>query len=72
MMVFGRQDPHVPEEGRRAIHDALLEAKVCFSWHEFNAVHAFMRDDGPRYDPALTALGYTLALEMFERVLQGA
>ena len=40
-------------------------------WHEFNAVHAFMRDEGPRYDPALTAIGYQLALESFERVLKG-
>jgi carboxymethylenebutenolidase len=70
MMVFGRQDPHIPEEGRRAIHLALSEAKVNFTWHEFNAAHAFMRDEGPRYDPALTAIGYGLALELFERVLK--
>ncbi len=71
LMVFGRQDPHVPEEGRRAIHDALTRAGVRFSWHELNAVHAFMRDEGPRYDPALAALGYALALELFERTLKG-
>jgi carboxymethylenebutenolidase len=71
LMVFGRQDPHVPEEGRRVIYDALSAAKVRFTWHEVNAAHAFMRDEGPRYDPALTALGYGLALEMFERALKG-
>jgi carboxymethylenebutenolidase len=70
MMVFGRQDPHVPDEGRRAIYDTLAVAKVGFTWHEFNAVHAFMRDEGARYDPALAAIGYSLALEMFERVLK--
>jgi carboxymethylenebutenolidase len=71
MMVWGRQDPHVPDEGRAAIHAALRATKVNFTWHEFNAVHAFMRDEGPRYDPALAALGWSLALETFERVLKG-
>ena len=70
LMVFGRQDPHVPDEGRRVIYDALAAANVRFSWHEVNAVHAFMRDEGPRFDPTLAALGYALALEMFERTLK--
>jgi carboxymethylenebutenolidase len=71
LMIFGRQDPHVPLEGRREIQRVLSEANLTFSWHEVNAVHAFMRDIGPRYDPALAALGYQLALEMFDRVLKG-
>jgi carboxymethylenebutenolidase len=71
MMVWGRQDPHVPDEGRAKIHARLREANTNFTWHEFNAVHAFMRDEGPRFDPALAALGYQLALEMFDRTLRG-
>jgi carboxymethylenebutenolidase len=71
MMVWGRQDPHVPAEGRAQIHARLSEAEVRFTWHEVNAVHAFMRDEGPRYDPALAALGYALALETFGRTLRG-
>ena len=70
MMVWGRQDPHIPDEGRAKIQAALREARVTFTWHEFNAVHAFMRDEGPRYDPALARIGYGLALETFERVLK--
>ena len=27
-----------------------------FTWHEFNGQHAFMRDEGPRYDPELSRL----------------
>jgi carboxymethylenebutenolidase len=68
-MIWGRQDPHVPTEGRAAIHACLAQSGVRFSWHEVNAVHAFMRDEGPRYDPALAALGYALALETFRRTL---
>jgi carboxymethylenebutenolidase len=70
MMVWGRQDPHVPAEGRATIHARLSEADVRFTWHELNAVHAFMRDEGPRYDAALAALGYALALETFGRTLR--
>ena len=72
MMVWGRQDPHVPEVGRAVIHARLLDAGARFSWHELNAVHAFMRDEGPRYDPQLAALGYALALELFDRALRSA
>lgn len=51
VMIWGRQDPHILREGRRKIYDALTDANVSFSWHEFNGEHAFMRDEGHRYDP---------------------
>jgi carboxymethylenebutenolidase len=69
LMIWGRQDPHVPLEGRRMIHAALSEANVNFTWHEFNGQHAFMRDEGHRYDPALARTCYDLALELFHRKL---
>src|SRR2546430_10010213 len=69
LMIFGRQDPHVPREGRRIIYDAMSDANLHFTWHEFNGQHAFMRDEGPRYDPALAHLCYTLVLELFKRRL---
>jgi carboxymethylenebutenolidase len=53
LFVWGRQDPHIPKEGRELIHRALEEAGLAFEWHEFNAAHAFLRDEGPRYNPAL-------------------
>lgn len=53
MFVWGRQDPHVPLEGRVKIHAALEAAGVVFTWHEVNAAHAFLRDEGPRHDPEL-------------------
>jgi carboxymethylenebutenolidase len=68
-MVFGRQDPHVPPDGRSVIHEALEKAGVYFSWHEFNAAHAFARDEGERYDAEATRHATGLALEMFQRCL---
>src|SRR5262245_30718929 len=46
LMIFGRQDPHVPVDGRLKIYQTLHQGGVNFTWHEFNAVHAFMRDEG--------------------------
>jgi carboxymethylenebutenolidase len=69
LMVFGRQDPHVPPEGRRKIYEALEKAGVWFTWHEFNAAHAFLRDEGERYDPAAANLCQELAADLFRRCL---
>jgi carboxymethylenebutenolidase len=65
MMFWGRQDPHVPGEGRAKIHAALTAAGTRFTWHEFNAAHAFLRDEGHRYDPALAHLTLGMAVNLF-------
>ena len=67
--IWGRQDPHVPFEGRSRIRERLEEVGANYQWLEFNAAHAFMRDEGYRYDPALAHLCYGLALELFHRRL---
>jgi len=69
LMIFGRQDPHVPLEGRNKIRARLEEANLNYSWHEVNAAHAFIRDEGPRYDPVVALQCLNLALELFHRKL---
>jgi carboxymethylenebutenolidase len=69
LMVWGRQDPHVPREGRRMIYEAMNDAGLQMQWYECNGAHAFLRDEGPRYDPALARLSYALVLELFHRRL---
>ncbi len=70
LMIWGRQDPHIPREGRALIYNRLTDAGAHFQWHEFNAAHAFMRDEGPRYDPAAARICYGLAAELFHRRLR--
>ena len=41
LMAWGRQDPHVPREGRQLIYNAMNDAGVTLQWHEFNGAHAF-------------------------------
>ncbi|MDR2876033.1 MAG: dienelactone hydrolase family protein [Methylobacillus sp.] len=71
LMIWGKQDPHIPGEKRAEVYKALNETEgLVFTWHEFNGQHAFMRDEGDRYDPQLAMTGYQLALVMFGRVLR--
>jgi carboxymethylenebutenolidase len=69
MMAWGRQDPHVPEEGRRLIQARMSEAGIVYTWHEFNGAHAFLRDEGPRYDPELALICYRMVIDLFKRKL---
>lgn len=69
LMVWGRQDPHVPAEGRSVIYQAMNAAGTNFTWHEFNGQHAFLRDEGARYDPELARISYELVLDLFRRRL---
>lgn len=67
--IWGRQDPHVPLEGRNRIKARLEEVGARYTWHEVNGAHAFLRDEGPRYDPALAYQCYGLAFELLHRRL---
>jgi carboxymethylenebutenolidase len=69
LMIWGRQDPHIPAEGRAMVHARMAEASLHFTWHEVNGQHAFMRDEGPRYDPALALGCYRMAIDLFARKL---
>ena len=69
MCVWGRQDPHVPYAGRETIRGRLEEVGAAYEWHELNAQHAFLRDEGPRYDPALFLQAMGLTLDFYHRAL---
>jgi carboxymethylenebutenolidase len=69
LMIWGRQDPHVPAEGRARVYAALAAAGAHFTWHEFNGAHAFLRDEGYRYDPELAHITLGLAVQLFRRKL---
>ena len=69
LMIWGRQDPHIPREGRAIVYNALADADRNFQWHEFNGAHAFLRDEGPRYNPAIAQIAYSMVFELFKRKL---
>ena len=69
LMIYGRQDPHVPFPARTQVREALEKGGTNYQWLEFNGAHAFLRDEGPRYNPALAQQCYALALELYARKL---
>jgi carboxymethylenebutenolidase len=69
LLVFGTADPHVPEEARAKLAEALTRAGVSFTTRLFAAEHAFMRDEGPRYDPEATDRAWDEAIAFLRRTL---
>ncbi|MFC3441519.1 dienelactone hydrolase family protein [Sphingobium rhizovicinum] len=69
LFIWGRQDPHIPFAGRERIRSRLEEVGANYEWQEYNAEHAFMRDEGPRYDPFLARQTLSAALNLFRQAL---
>jgi len=71
VMIFGRQDTHVPRSGRDLIRSILEDSNVTFSFLEVQAQHAFIRDENSkgRWDAALTRSLFTYMMEVFERTV---
>lgn len=69
LMMWGRQDPHIPLEGRRLVQTRLDELNLRYIWVEVNGAHAFMRDEGARYDPEFALRLYDMVLDLFHRRL---
>ncbi|KAF3403315.1 putative carboxymethylenebutenolidase [Talaromyces pinophilus] len=73
IMIFGKNDNHVPPEGRDLIRKTLHEKGVLFSFYEVAwAQHAFIRDElsKGRYDPAISKSCFEMLLELFNRTLK--
>ncbi len=69
LVVFGAVDPHVPAEGRKTVGEALAKAGVRHRVLTVDGEHAFMRDEGPRYDAAAADQVYGEAVALFKRVI---
>lgn len=71
LMIFGKQDTHVPRAGRDAIRAALEDAGVTSTFVEVQAQHAFIRDESSkgRWDAALTRALFGLMMEVFDRTV---
>ncbi|KZT06925.1 dienelactone hydrolase [Laetiporus sulphureus 93-53] len=71
VMIFGKQDTHVPRVGRDLIRKTLEDADVTTSFLEVQAQHAFIRDESSkdRWDAALTRNLFGFMTEVFERTV---
>ena len=62
LLVYGTKDPHVPEDARAKIAAALKAAGTRFETALYDAEHAFMRDEGPRWNPEATDRAFERAV----------
>jgi len=71
VMIFGKQDTHVPRAGRDLIRKSLEDADVTVSFLEVQAQHAFIRDEASkgRWDAALTRNMFGFMMEVFDRTV---
>jgi len=69
LLIFGSEDPHVPPAGREIIKKALEGAGVRHRIVHYPAEHAFLRDEGPRFDPEATDLAFADMIELFRSTL---
>jgi carboxymethylenebutenolidase len=71
LMVFGATDPHVPADGRDTIDRGLRSAGIEYRVKLYPAEHAFMRDEGPRFDPEATDLAFADMIYLFRKIFAG-
>ncbi|MGF1514297.1 MAG: dienelactone hydrolase family protein [Elainellaceae cyanobacterium] len=69
LTIFGTLDPHVPPEGRQSILQVLNKAGTKHETLLYEANHTFMRDDGYRYDSAVTDEAWGEAIAFLARSL---
>jgi len=69
LLVFGSKDPHVPEEGREKIRAELERTGTRFTLSMYLAEHAFMRDEGPRYDSEATDQAWSEMISFYRKNL---
>ena len=68
LLVFGDVDPHVSAPARQIIRTALQDSGVRHRYVELPGEHAFMRDEGPRYDPAMADRVFVDAITLYQRI----
>lgn len=68
LVVFGETDPHVPQDARKIIADKLNEAGIKHRVQNYPGEHAFMRDEGPRYDSEGADAVWAETVSTFKRV----
>ena len=68
LLVWGTSDPHIPAEGRAVIEQALQTSGTTFSQRLYPTEHAFMRDEGPRYDPEATDQAFAEMVNFYRTV----
>lgn len=71
LTIFGDHDPHVPEEARKQILQAIQQANIRHRSSLYRGNHTFMRDDGYRYDPEATDQAWIETIQFLRQAFNG-
>ena len=69
LLVFGDVDPHVPATARSVIRAALQSSGTRHVYLELPGEHAFMRDEGARYDAEMADRVFAEAIALYRRTM---
>jgi carboxymethylenebutenolidase len=64
-LVFGAKDPHIPLDAVTRIQAAFATSGSDYAISMYDGEHAFMRDEGPRWNPSETDRAYADAVAFF-------
>ena len=67
--MFGDVDPHVPATARSVIRSALHASSAQHVYLKLPGEHAFMRDEGARYDPEMADRVFAEAIALYRRTM---
>jgi carboxymethylenebutenolidase len=68
-LVFGSKDPHIPLEAITKVQAAFARSGTDYEIAMYDGEHAFMRDEGPRWNPSETDRAYANAVAFLRDTL---
>ncbi len=68
-LVFGSKDPHIPLDAITEIQAAFAKSGTDYTIAMYDGEHAFMRDEGLRWNPSETDRAYADAVGFFRETL---
>jgi len=69
LVIFGASDPHIPLDAITKAQGAFAKSGTSYKISMYDGEHAFMRDEGPRWNPSETDRAYREATDFFREVL---
>lgn len=69
VLAFGASDPHIPLDAITTVQTAFAKSGTAYRISMYDGEHAFMRDEGPRWNPSETDRAYAEAADFFRDVL---
>jgi carboxymethylenebutenolidase len=68
-LAFGSKDPHIPLAAITTVQAAFAASGTDYAISMYDGEHAFMRDEGPRWNPSEADRAYADAVSFFHQTL---